>query len=56
MADVNGDGLKDIVGYYSSYQLVSLADGNGGFNSPQMFYAGLGGTVKGSFNFFSNLP
>lgn len=50
MADINGDGLKDIVGFGLYNQQIAFADGNGGFLAPITVGAGLGGT--GNLLFF----
>ncbi|MFK0278726.1 FG-GAP-like repeat-containing protein [Ensifer sp. NPDC090286] len=41
LADVNGDGAADIVGFDDGVQ-VALADGNGSFVSPQTWFADIG--------------
>jgi hypothetical protein len=42
LADVNGDGRADIVGFANAGALVALADGTGGFDAPQLAMAGFG--------------
>ncbi|MFQ6162314.1 FG-GAP-like repeat-containing protein [Sinorhizobium meliloti] len=41
LADVNGDGSADIVGFNDGVQ-VALADGTGGFETPQTWFADIG--------------
>lgn len=41
LADVNGDGAADIVGFNDGVQ-VALADGTGGFEAPQTWFADIG--------------
>lgn len=43
LADINGDGLKDLIGFNLANQSVAFADGNGGFQSPVYFFGGVGG-------------
>ena len=50
LADINGDGLKDIVGFNLYNQQIAFADGNGGFLAPFTVGAGLGGS--GNLFFF----
>jgi hypothetical protein len=42
LADVNGDGADDIVGFGYAGTLVALADGLGGFHSPELALADFG--------------
>ncbi|MFD2648790.1 FG-GAP-like repeat-containing protein [Devosia albogilva] len=47
LADVNGDGSADIVGFGNSGVYVAVANGQGGFNSPTMVLEGFATTTDG---------
>jgi len=46
LADINGDGLTDIIGFAATSQLVAFANGNGGFSTPFTVGVGIGGSSK----------
>jgi hypothetical protein len=56
LADIDGNGLEDIVGFGPNSLLVSFAAGDGTYSTPFSTVGGLGGTGKfyRSSNFFNN--
>ena len=47
LADVNGDGMADIVGFGDGGAYIALAMGNGNFAAPQLQVSDFGNTIGG---------